>query len=168
MAKLTSGLAVIYAGAKSEIELKEKKDRLEDALEATKAAISEGYISGGGLPLFKIQQKFYDGFDEELNGDEKIGVEIVQKSLSVPMKVICENAGKSFEYISSVLIEKHKNDSFMNLGYDAKTDIFTPLIEAGIIDPMKVTRLALENASSAAGMLLTTECAIVPDLTEEE
>ena len=168
LAKLTSGLAVIYAGAKSEIELKEKKDRLEDALEATKAAISEGYISGGGLPLFKIQQKFYDGFDEELNGDEKIGVEIVQKSLSVPMKVICENAGKSFEYISSVLIEKHKNPSFINVGYDAKTDVFTPLIEAGIIDPMKVTRLALENASSAAGMLLTTECAIVPDLTEEE
>lgn len=164
LAKLTSGLAVIFAGAKSEIELKEKKDRLEDALEATKAAISEGYIAGGGLPLFRLQQSFKDGDIKELNGDEKIGVEIVKNCLSVPMRIICENAGKSFEYVSSVLKEK----KIFELGYNAKTGTFDDLINSGIIDPMKVTRLALENASSAAGMLLTTECAIVPLKVPEE
>lgn len=162
LAKLTSGLAVIYVGAKSELELKEKKDRLEDALEATKAAISEGYISGGGLPLFNIQQAFKDGDIDNLSGDEKIGVEIVINCLSTPMQIICENAGKSFDYVSSVLKEKQNQLNIKYIGYDAKRDDFAPLIEVGIIDPTKVTRLALENAASAAGMLLTTECAIVP------
>ena len=167
LAKLTSGLAVIYVGAKSELELKEKKDRLEDALNATKAAISEGYISGGGIPLFNIQNSFYDDFYDNdigvVSEDEHIGIEIVKKCLSVPLKVICENAGVSFDYISSVLIDRD-----FSVGYNAKTGEFENLIERGIIDPLKVTRLALENASSAAGMLLTTECAIVPSQIEKE
>lgn len=164
MAKLSGGVAVIEVGAASEVELKERKLRIEDALNATRAANEEGIVPGGGVALVRVQQELESKlstvkFDSD---DEKIGFKILTASLDVPLKQIAHNAGaKSDVVIDKVRSEK---DSF---GYDALKDEFTDMIKAGIVDPAKVTRSALENAASVASMLLTTEAAVV-DIPEEK
>lgn len=150
LAKLAGGVAVLYVGAATESEMKEKKDRVDDALAATRAAIEEGYVVGGGVALLQASKaldklKIDSGYD--------VGVDIVRRSLQAPIMKIAENAGKSGDV---VIAETHKSKA--NIGYNARTDAFEDLIKAGVIDPKKVTRIALENAASAAGMLLLTNC----------
>lgn len=164
MAKLSGGVAVIEVGAATEVELKERKLRIEDALNATRAANEEGIVPGGGVALVRVQQELENklssvGFETD---DEKIGFKILLSSLDVPLKLIATNAGAK----SDVVIDKVKSekDSF---GYDALRNEFTDMIKAGIVDPAKVTRSALENAASVASMLLTTEAAVV-EIPEEK
>jgi len=159
LAKLAGGVAVIKVGAATETELKEKKHRIEDALSATKAAVEEGIVPGGGVALLRARLVL-DNVDVE--GDEKIGLEILRKSLEEPLKMIAYNAGKD----GSVIAEEVKKLTGNN-GYNAETDKFEDLVEAGIIDPTKVTRFALQNAASIAAMFLTTE-AVVTDLPEKK
>ncbi len=153
LAKLAGGVAVLYVGAATEVEMKEKKDRVDDALHATRAAIEEGTVTGGGVALVRAIKSLSNlkGFNE----DETIGMDIVRKSLEAPLRTIAENAGVE----GSVVLQRVLNgkDSF---GYNARTDKFEDLKAAGVIDPAKVTRIALENAASIAGMVLTTNCAI--------
>lgn len=153
LAKLAGGVAVLYVGAATEVEMKEKKDRVDDALHATRAAIEEGIVTGGGVALVRAIKSLSNlkGFNE----DETIGMDIVRKSLEAPLRTISENAGVE----GSVVLQRVLNgkDSF---GYNARTDKFEDLKAAGVIDPAKVTRIALENAASIAGMVLTTNCAI--------
>jgi chaperonin GroEL len=153
LAKLSGGVAVLYVGAPTEVEMKEKKDRVDDALHATRAAIEEGIVPGGGV-VFVRASKSLNSVKTD-NEDEKIGVEIVRKALESPLKTIAINAGME----GSVILNRVKNgkDSY---GYNAKDDRFEDLKKAGIIDPTKVSRIALENAASIAGMLLTTEVVI--------
>ena len=159
LAKLSGGVAVLYVGASSEIEMKEKKDRVDDALNATRAAVEEGIIPGGGvgyiraLPILDSVK-----FDNE---DEKTGIQIVRKAIESPLRIIVTNAGND----GSIVLEKVK-DGKGDFGYNARTESFENLYETGVIDPTKVTRIALENASSVAGMLLTTEC-VISDIPEE-
>ena len=154
LAKLSGGVAVIYVGSISEIEMKSKKDLIEDSLNATKAAIEEGILPGGGVAYLK-SIKILNGlkFDNE---DENIGLNIVKKSLEEPIRQICENAGVE----GSVIIHKINENDEYGFGYNARTDTFENLLETGVIDPKKVSRVALENAASVAGMMLTTECII--------
>jgi len=159
LAKLAGGVAVLYVGAPTEVEMKEKKDRVEDALHATRAAIEEGIVPGGGV-VFIRAAKALDGVKTE-NEDEKIGVDIVKKSLDAPLKTIAQNAGVEGAVVVNE-VKKGKDD----YGYNAKEDRFENLKKAGIIDPTKVSRIALENAASIAGMLLTTE-AVINDIKEE-
>lgn len=159
LAKLSDGVAVIKIGAATETEMKEKKDRVEDALHATRAAVEEGIVPGGGVALLRAQ-KVLDSL--KLDGDQRFGVTIVQRALEEPIRIISANAG--FE--PSVVVEKVKN-SEENIGFDAKAEIYTDLIKAGVVDPAKVTRSALQNASSIAGLLLTTE-AMVSEIEEEK
>jgi len=158
LAKLSGGIAVIYVGAASEIEMKEKKDRFDDALHATKAASEEGIIPGGGVAFIRSIEKLND---IESVGDEKYGVDIIKKSLEKPLRKIIENAGIE----SSVIIEKVKKGKD-DYGYNARTEKFENLIETGVIDPTKVARVAIENAASVAGLFLTTEC-VVSDIKDK-
>jgi len=156
LAKLSGGVAVLYVGAVSEIEMREKKDRVDDALAATRAAVEEGVVPGGGIALIRAG-KILHSFESDVL-DEVTGVDIVKRAICAPFKTICDNAGVS----SDVKLERIMNEP-IGTGYNAKTDEFVDMLEAGIVDPKKVTRVALENAASVAGMILTTECALVID-----
>ena len=155
LAKLSGGVAVLYIGAASEVEMKEKKDRVDDALHATRAAVEEGIVAGGGIAL--IRAKNVLGKLKPLNADEETGIKIILKALEAPLRTIVENAGVEGSEIVARVLEASR-DAY---GYNAKTGTYTDMFKAGIIDPKKVTRVALENAASVAGMILTTECALV-------
>ena len=159
MAKLAGGVAVIYVGAASEIEMKEKKDRFDDALAATRAAIEEGIIPGGGVAFIRAAQSL-DSVKCD-NQDQETGVAIVKRALEEPLRQIVENAGME----GSVVVNKVK-DGKGDYGFNAATEVYENLYKAGVIDPTKVTRIALENAASIAGMLLTTECVLVEQKDE--
>ncbi|MCP2519923.1 chaperonin GroEL [Candidatus Aminicenantes bacterium AC-335-K20] len=159
LAKMVGGVAVIKVGAATETELKEKKARVEDAMHATKAAIEEGIVPGGGVALIRCQ-KVLDNL--KVDGDEKIGVDIVKRALEEPLRQIANNAGLE----GSIVVEKVK-EMQTNMGLNALTEKYEDLIKAGIIDPTKVVRIALQNAASIAGLLLTTE-ALVSEIPEEE
>lgn len=161
LAKLAGGVAVIKVGAATETELKERKLRIEDALAATRAAVEEGIVPGGGVALISAI-KVVEGLLKEAHGDEKTGIQIVRRALEEPVRQIAENAGLE----GSVIVEKVIN-SEAGVGYDVTSEKYVNMIEAGIVDPTKVTRSALQNASSIASMLLTTE-SIVTDLPEKE
>jgi chaperonin GroEL len=154
LAKLSGGVAVINVGAATETELKEKKARVEDALHATRAAVEEGIVPGGGVALVRAQAVL-----EKVRGteDEKIGVEIVRRALEEPIRMIAQNAGAE----GSIVVSRVKESKEKNFGYNAANDTYEDLVKAGVIDPTKVTRTALQNAASIAGLLLTTECVVV-------
>lgn len=153
LAKLAGGVAVLYVGAATEVEMKEKKDRVDDALHATRAAIEEGIVPGGGVALVRAMSVLKNA--KGLNEDESIGMQIVRKSLEAPVRIIAENAGVD----GSVVFQEVANGKG-DYGYNARHDRYEDLKKAGIIDPTKVTRVALENAASIAGLVLTTECVI--------
>jgi chaperonin GroEL len=159
LAKLAGGVAVLYVGAASEVEMKEKKDRVDDALHATRAAVEEGIVAGGGVAL--VRAKTVLSGIETINADEKTGIQIVERAIESPLRTIVENAGGEGSVVVSKVLEG--KDDF---GYDAKTEKYVNMLEAGIIDPKKVTRVALENAASVSGMILTTECALI-DIKED-
>ena len=154
LAKLSGGVAVIHVGAATETEMKEKKARVEDALHATRAAVEEGIVPGGGVALLRAQVVL-----EKVKGteDEKIGVDIVRRSLEEPIRMIAQNAGAE----GSIIVAKVRESKEKTFGYNAATDTYEDLVKAGVIDPTKVTRTALQTASSIAGLLLTTECVVV-------
>lgn len=154
LAKLSGGVAVINIGAITETEMKEKKFRVEDTLAATRAALEEGIVSGGGIALIEAS-KVLDAAKENLAGDEKVGFQIIKRALEEPIRQIAENAGVD----GAVVADKAKNES-KGIGFNAATQEWVNMMDAGIIDPAKVARCALQNAASVAGMLLTTECAI--------
>ena len=154
LGKLAGGVAVLYVGATTEVEMKEKKDRVEDALNATRAAVEEGYLPGGGVAYIRAAAAL-DGLKGD-NDDETTGIHIVAKAIEEPLRQIAQNAGVD----GSVIIQKIK-ESAGDYGYNARTGEFVHMYEAGVIDPTKVARVALENAASVAGMFLTTECGIV-------
>ena len=159
LAKLAGGVAVLYVGAASEVEMKEKKDRVDDALHATRAAVEEGIVAGGGVALVrakKVLEKL-----STVNLDETTGVQIIAKAVEAPLRTIVENAGGEGSVVINKVTEGKKD-----FGYDAKSETYVDMLKAGIIDPKKVTRIALENAASVAGMILTTECALI-DIKEE-
>ena len=160
LGKLAGGVAVLYVGATTEVEMKEKKDRVEDALNATRAAVEEGYLPGGGVSYIRAADSLKNFKGE--NEDETTGARIVARAIEEPLRQIAANAGVE----ASVIIQKVREgkDDF---GYNARTDEFVKLYEAGVIDPTKVARVALENAASVAGMFLTTECGIV-DIPEPQ
>ncbi|MFL2607798.1 MAG: chaperonin GroEL [Flavobacteriaceae bacterium] len=160
LAKLAGGVAVLYVGAASEVEMKEKKDRVDDALHATRAAVEEGIVAGGGVALIRTKEKLSKIKSE--NGDENTGIQIVEKAIEAPIRTIVENAGGEGSIVISKVLESKDN-----IGYDAKKEEYVDMLKAGIIDPKKVTRIALENAASVAGMILTTECAVV-EIKEEK
>ncbi len=160
LGKLSGGVAVVNVGAATETEMKEKRARIDDALNATKAAIEEGVVAGGGVALLRAAKELEN---LSLEGDQKIGVDIIREAIEEPLKQIAANAGKE----GSVVLEKLKAESNPNMGYDAKTDAYVDMIQAGIIDPVKVVRSALQNAASIAGMMLTTE-ALVADIPEKK
>ncbi|SDW11961.1 chaperonin GroEL [Aequorivita viscosa] len=159
LAKLAGGVAVLYVGAASEVEMKEKKDRVDDALHATRAAVEEGIVAGGGVALVRAIEVLKKITTDSL--DETTGVNIVARAIEAPLRTIVENAGGEGSVVINKVLEGKKN-----FGYDAKSDSYVDMIKAGIIDPKKVTRVALENAASVAGMILTTECALV-DIKDE-
>ena len=159
LAKLAGGVAVLYVGAASEVEMKEKKDRVDDALHATRAAVEEGIVAGGGVALIRAQNTL--GKITTTNLDETTGVQIVAKAIEAPLRTIVQNAGGEGSVVINKVLEGKKN-----YGYDAKSETYVDMLKAGIIDPKKVTRIALENAASVAGMILTTECALV-DIKED-
>jgi chaperonin GroEL len=160
LAKLAGGVAVIKVGAATETAMKEKKARVEDALNATRAAVEEGIVPGGGVALLRASVSI-DGL--KLEGDEKVGANIVKRSLEEPIRNIVENAGLE----GSVIVEKVKGEKVANRGFDAESLEFVDMLQAGIIDPTKVERVALQNAASVASLLLTTE-ALITDLPEEK
>lgn len=160
LGKLAGGVAVINVGAATETELKDKKMRIDDALNATKAAIEEGVVAGGGIALIRAAGALDD---LSLEGDQKIGLNIILQAIEEPLKQIAINAGKE----GSVVVEHLKSETDPNMGYDAKTDEYKDMVEAGIIDPVKVVRSALQNAASIASLVLTTE-ALVADIPEEK
>jgi chaperonin GroEL len=153
LAKLAGGVAVLYVGAATEVEMKEKKDRVDDALHATRAAVEEGIVVGGGVALVRA----IESVDRMRNGneDEKLGIDIVRKALEAPLRVIADNSGVEASVV--LMNVKSKKGSY---GYNARTDVYEDLKKAGVIDPTKVTRIALENAGSIAGMVLMTECVL--------
>ncbi len=159
LAKLSGGVAVLYVGAASEVEMKEKKDRVDDALHATRAAVEEGIVVGGGVALIRAKSVLEKLTTETM--DETTGIQIVAKAIESPLRIIVENAGGEGSVVVNKVLEGKKN-----FGYDAKTETYVDMMKAGIIDPKKVTRIALENAASVAGMILTTECALV-DIKED-
>jgi chaperonin GroEL len=154
LAKLSGGVAVIHVGAATETEMKEKKARVEDALHATRAAVEEGIVPGGGVALLRAQAVL-----DKVKGseDEKIGVDIVRRALEEPIRAIASNAGAE----GSIVVARVKESKDKNFGYNAATDSYEDLVKSGVIDPTKVTRTALQNAASISGLLLTTECVIV-------
>ncbi|SOS47506.1 chaperone Hsp60, peptide-dependent ATPase, heat shock protein [Tenacibaculum dicentrarchi] len=159
LAKLSGGVAVLYVGAASEVEMKEKKDRVDDALHATRAAVEEGIVAGGGVALVRAKKVLKAITTENL--DETTGIQIVYKAIEAPLRTIVENAGGEGSVVINKVLEGKKG-----FGYDAKSEAYVDMLEAGIIDPKKVTRVALENAASVAGMILTTECALI-DIKED-
>ena len=159
LAKLAGGVAVLYVGAASEVEMKEKKDRVDDALNSTRAAVEEGIVAGGGVALVRTK-KTLDKLKAE-NKDELTGIQIVTRAIEAPLRTIVENAGSEGSIVVAKVMEEKDN-----FGYDAKREEYVDMLKAGIIDPKKVTRIALENAASVAGMILTTECALV-DIKED-
>lgn len=159
LAKLAGGVAVLYVGAASEVEMKEKKDRVDDALHATRAAVEEGIVAGGGVALLRAKNALKDIKAD--NADEATGIQIISRAVESPLRTIVENAGLEGSVVVAKVAEG-KDD----YGYNAKTDEYVDMLKAGIIDPKKVTRVALENAASVAGMILTTECALI-DIKEE-
>ena len=160
LGKLAGGVAVLYVGAASEVEMKEKKDRVEDALNATRAAVEEGIIPGGGVALVRAETVLADLKGD--NEDETTGIRIVERAIEEPIRIIAANAGKE----GSVIVQKVKEGK-ADFGYNARTDKFENLLATGVIDPTKVVRVALQNAASVAGMFLTTECALA-DIKEEQ
>lgn len=160
LGKLAGGVAVLYVGAGSEIEMKEKKDRVEDALNATRAAVEEGYLPGGGVSYIRAAEALKNLKGE--NDDETTGIHIIARAIEEPLRQIAQNAGVD----GSVIIQKIRENKG-DFGYNARTDEYVNMLEAGVIDPTKVARVALENAASVAGMFLTTECGIV-DIPEKE
>lgn len=159
LAKLAGGVAVLYVGAASEVEMKEKKDRVDDALNSTRAAVEEGIIAGGGVALLRARNVLDKITTDNL--DEITGIQIVNRAIESPLRTIVENAGGEGSVVVAKVMEGKKN-----FGYDAKNEVYVDMLKAGIIDPKKVTRIALENAASVAGMILTTECALV-DIKED-
>jgi chaperonin GroEL len=159
LAKLAGGVAVLYVGAASEVEMKEKKDRVDDALHATRAAVEEGIVAGGGVAFIRAVAALADLKGD--NEDENTGIQIIRRAIEEPLRQICENAGIE----GSIIVQKVKEGKG-DFGYNARTDKFENLIAAGVIDPTKVSRVALENAASIAAMLLTTEC-VLADEPEE-
>lgn len=159
LAKLAGGVAVLYVGAASEVEMKEKKDRVDDALHATRAAVEEGIVAGGGVALVRAKSVLDKLTTENL--DEVTGIQIVARAIEAPLRTIVENAGGEGSVVVAKVMEGKKD-----FGFDAKTETYVDMLKAGIIDPKKVTRIALENAASVAGMILTTECALV-DIKED-
>ena len=156
LAKLSGGIAVINVGAKTETEMKEKKDRIDDALHATKAAVDEGIVPGGGCAFIRAAKALEDGGPESFeveDADEEIGVYIVRRALTEPLKQIAINAGKNGETVLDNVLKMSEETE----GYNAETDTYEDLIESGVIDPVKVSRTALENAASVASLMLTTE-----------
>ena len=162
LAKLSGGVAVINVGAATEVEMKEKKLRLEDALSATKAATLEGVVSGGGIALLSAIEPVKE-LISTLSGDEKIGAEIILKTLTSPLLQICKNAGVDGDEVLKIVLEKNKGKKVFDIGYDALNGVYENMIESGIIDPTKVTRSALQNASSVSATLLTTESLIADE-----
>jgi chaperonin GroEL len=162
LAKLAGGVAVIHVGAATETEMKEKKARVEDALHATRAAVEEGVVAGGGVALLRIQKKIREFKLED--ADEQIGVSIVVRALEEPIRQIAENAGSE----GSIVVDKVRNQDSDTYGFNARTEQYEDLVEAGVIDPTKVTRTALQNAASIASLLLTTECVVVEKKEEEK
>lgn len=160
LAKLSGGVAIIYIGASTETEMKEKKDRVVDALHATRAAVQEGTVVGGGLALINAA-KYLDVFTETTNHDQQLGVDIIASAIQSPFRTIIKNAGGSPDVILNEVMKRGNN-----IGYNALTDEYVDMMKAGIIDPTKVSRLALEHAASVAGLLLTTECVIVDEKEE--
>jgi len=153
LAKLAGGVAVLYVGAATEVEMKEKKDRVDDALHATRAAVEEGIVVGGGVALVRAISAL-EGLEGE-NEDQKIGVNIVRKALEAPLRIIAENAG-----VEGSVVLMNVAGGKGSHGFNARTEVYEDLKKAGVIDPTKVTRIALENAASIAGMVLTTECVV--------
>ena len=153
LAKLAGGVAVLYIGAPSEVEMKEKKDRVDDALSATRAAVEEGIVPGGGVAYIRAISSI-EGL-KGVNDDETTGIEIVKRAIEEPLRQIVANAGKE----GAVVVQKVREGEG-DFGYNARTDVYENLLTSGVIDPAKVTRVALENAASIAGMMLTTECVI--------
>jgi len=162
LAKLAGGVAVINVGAATETEMKEKKARVEDALHATRAAVEEGIVPGGGVALVRIQSKLRDF--QVADADEQIGVRIILRALEEPLRQISENAGVE----GSIVVDKVRSSDSHTFGYNAQTDEYEDLVEAGVIDPTKVTRTALQNAASIASLLLTTECVVVEKKEDEK
>ena len=160
LAKLAGGVAIINVGAATETEMKEKKARVEDALHATRAAVEEGIVPGGGVALLRAQASL-----DRIKGtdDEKIGVAIVRRALEEPIRMIAQNAGAE----GSIVVARVRGSTEKNFGYNAQTDTYEDLVKAGVIDPTKVTRTALQNAASIAGLLLTTECVVVEKKEEK-
>ncbi len=160
LAKLAGGVAVLYIGAATEVEMKEKKDRVDDALHATRAAVEEGIVAGGGVAYIRAVESLTKL--KGLNEDEETGIQIIRRALEEPLRQIVENAGGE----GSVVVNKVKEGKG-DFGYNARTEVYENLIAAGVIDPTKVTRVALQNAASAASMILTTECALVEEKEEK-
>jgi chaperonin GroEL len=162
LAKLAGGVAVLYIGAATEMEMKEKKDRVDDALHATRAAVEEGIVPGGGIAYIRA----IESLDAKVRGqleDEQVGMVIVRRALEEPLRQIVENAGIE----GSIVVQKVKEGK-ADYGFNARTEVYENLLKAGVIDPTKVTRIALENAASIAGMLLTTECVVADKPKKEE
>ena len=159
LAKLAGGVAQLNVGAASEVEMKEKKDRVDDALSATRAAIEEGIVAGGGVAYIRAQAAL-EGLKGE-NEDEQTGIEIIRRAIEEPLRQIVANAGKE----GAVVVDKVRAGE-ADFGYNARKDVYENLKAAGVVDPAKVTRVALENAASIAGMFLTTEC-VITDIKEE-
>jgi len=156
IAKLSGGVALIKVGASTETEMKDKKLRLEDAINATRAAVEEGIVPGGGTTFVHISESLRQWAKANLREDELIGALILSKAINSPLRRIVENAGKN----SSIIIEQVENANF-NIGYNAADDLYGDMYKLGIVDPAKVTRSALQNATSIAAMILTTECIVV-------
>ena len=162
LAKLAGGVAVLYVGAATEVEMKEKKDRVDDALHATRAAVEEGIVPGGGVAYIRASASL----DAKVKGqieDEQTGMQIVRRALEEPIRTLTANAGID----GSIVVQKIK-ESKGDFGFNARTEVFENLFKAGVIDPTKVSRVALENAASIAGMLLTTECVIADKPKKDE
>ena len=160
LAKLSGGVAVLYVGAASEVEMKEKKDRVDDALRATRAAIEEGIVAGGGVAYIRAIDAL-EGMKGD-NADETTGIDIIKRAIEEPLRQIVANAGKE----GAVVVQKVREGK-ADYGYNARMDVYENLHAAGVVDPAKVTRVALENAASIAGMFLTTECVVVEKKEEK-
>ena len=162
LSKLAGGVAILYIGATTEVEMKEKKDRVDDALHATRAAVAEGIVPGGGVALIRTQIAL-DNLKVEKSDDYHTGILIVSKAIEAPLKTIVQNGGGSAEVVINE-VRRGKG----NMGYNARTEVYEDLVVAGIIDPTKVTRLALQNAASIASLLLTTECVVATKKEDEK